>query len=150
MADVNERLGAAAIAGAEIELKALLKEFGCDALTKDRWGMTALMYAARLCQEGCVRLLPPVGDALDTDKDGRTALLYASLRGQAGCAQLLLPASDALAKDQLGMTASNLARSEGHHPISDFIDAYVFSPSELLALGSATDPGYRRQAPRRA
>ena len=112
MTDFNEKLRKAARNGSELVLKALLREPGCDASSKDKFGMTALMYASYRGHEACVQLLLPVSDPLSKSKDGMTALMHAAWFGHESCVRLLLPVSDALASDKDGMTA--LMRAAGN------------------------------------
>ena len=70
MSDINERLMKAAKSGSAVEMKALLREPGCDALAKDDNGMTALMWAAWNGHEACVRVMLQDSDALAQSTDG--------------------------------------------------------------------------------
>ena len=64
MKDINDRLRSAAQDGKSVELKALLQDPTCDALSKSHEEMTALMIAAYAGHDACVELLLPVSDAL--------------------------------------------------------------------------------------
>lgn len=141
MTDINERLREAAIAGAEVEIKALLREPGCNALDKDEESMTALMYASGYGHEGCVGLLIPVSEPLSQDVGGVTALMWAACLGNEKCVRLLLQVSKALDKDKKGQTASDLARGNGHESLARFIEAYVLAQGELESIGDASCPG---------
>ena len=77
MEDIDVRLRAAARNGNEFLLKELCRKPGCNALSKDVHGQTALMWAAFHGHEACVRLLLPVSDVLDKDKAGWTASSWA-------------------------------------------------------------------------
>ena len=81
MASLHQKLRGAAMAGSELELKALLREPGCDALSKGKAGITALMCAAWNGHEGCIEILRPASDALAQDDRGLTALMYAAWSG---------------------------------------------------------------------
>ena len=143
--DVNERLRKAAQAGSESELKSLLQEPGCDALSKANNGSTALMWAARFGREGCVRLLLPSSDALAKDEDGWTALMWAAWSGHEGCVRTLLPVSAPLSKNEEGFTARELARDGGHESLAQFIEAYALALRELASIGKAARPGVPRE-----
>ena len=150
MLDINKRLMNAARKGSEAELKALLRDPGCDVLAKDTNGLTALMWAIRGGQEACARLLLPVSDVLAKDVNGTTALMYAAGGGQEACTRLLLPSSDALAENKYGMTASMCARDCGRESFAQFIDVYVLSQSERSAIEVAVNLGaLRKRAARR-
>ena len=133
--DINDRLREAAKLGHAVELEALLREPGCDALAKNNNGMTALMWAAGKGQEACVRLLLPVSGVLAKvsavrelktalrepacgtlikDINGMTALMGAVFHGHEACVQLLLPTSDVLAADGKGQTLLMHAAYFGH------------------------------------
>ena len=144
MASIHERLRWAAWAGSEIEIRALLREPGCDALDQDDRGLTALMWAARNGYEECVRLLLPVSDALVQDKEGWTALMWAAWNGHEGCLSLLLPTSDALAENNNGFTASGWAAGRGHESLARLIDAYALAQKERVALEAQVGPGTPR------
>ena len=150
MEDINERLREAARTGSEAELKALLRDPGCDALAKDSKGRTALMWAACMGDDPCVQLLLPVSDARAKNKNGQTALMYAAYREHEACIRLLLPVSDALAKDEAGRTSSCWAKDGGHESLSQFIDAYALSQTEQASIGGAarSSPPRKRAAPR--
>lgn len=141
MAGVNERLRQAAELGAEVELKALLQEPGCDALSQGKHGATALMRAVWSGHESCVRLLLPASDPLAKSEDGRAALMWAADHGHEGCVRLLLPVSDALAKDKNGTTASAWAMDQGHEGLSRFIGAYGLALRELASIDATARPG---------
>ena len=115
---INERLWAAARSGSEAELKALLRNPGCDALAKDYRGTTALMLAAYHGHEACLRLLLPISDALAKGDDGTTALMWASCNGQDACVRLLLPISNAFTTDEKGKNASMCAHDRGHKSLA--------------------------------
>ena len=134
---INERLRRAAAAGSDVELKSLLCKPGCDALSKNFSGMTALMYAAYYGHVACVRLLLPVSNTLAQDDRNVSALMRAADAGYEVCVQLLLPASDASASDIKGMTASARAQKSGHKSVAQFTDAYVLSQSEFCAIKEA-------------
>lgn len=90
MKNFNEELRNAAKNGADVELDALLLNPGCDALSKDKHGMTALMFAARHGDEGSVPLLLlPASDALSKDKDGLTESALAQDKGHENIARLI-------------------------------------------------------------
>ena len=114
VANINEKLWAAAEGGHAIELEALLREPGCDALTRNNRGWTALMWAAYCGHESCVRLLLPVSDASSTDENGLTALMRAAHEGHEACVGRLRTVSDALARDNDGATALMRASFYGH------------------------------------
>ena len=139
MEDVNERLMEAAEGGAEAELKALLMDSGCNALATDKWGWTALMWAAYGGSEACVRLLLPVSDVLATCSGGLTALMWAAAYGHKGCVQLILPVSNALGEGC--QTASNCAHDHGHESVAYFIDAYILAQSERDFIEAAAGSG---------
>lgn len=114
MVNINKRLRKAAMAGSAGELKYLLRDPGCNALSKDDAGWTALMGAAWKGHKACVKLLLPASDAMSKDHEGTTALMRAAYRGHEACVGLLLPVSDALAKNSGGMTALTLTAYSGH------------------------------------
>lgn len=60
-----------------------------DAMTCDDDGQTALMLAARNCDETAVELLLPVSDATARDNAGMTALDIAIYEGNDGCTNSL-------------------------------------------------------------
>ena len=144
MARIHGKLRAAAQAGSESVLKALLNDPICNALSNDKDGLTALMWAARNGHETCLGLLLPKSDALAQDKGGWTALMHAVRFGREACVGLLLPASDALAQKNNGLTARGLASKYGHDGLADFIDAYALAQSEQAALGVAVSFGAPR------
>ena len=113
MGNINEKLCEAARSGSEAELKALLRNPGCDPLAKDYRGMTALMLAAYHGHEACLRMLLPISDALAKGDDGITALMWATYHGHEACLRILLPISDALAKGDDGTTALMWASCNG-------------------------------------
>ena len=171
MEDVNERLMEAAEGGAEAELKALLMDSGCNALATDKWGWTALMWAAYGGSEACVRLLLPVSYTRAKDENEQTALMWASRYGHDACVRLLLPVSDVLATCSGGLTAlmwaaayghkgcvqlilpvsnalgegcqtaSNCAHDHGHESVAYFIDAYILAQSERDFIEAAAGSG---------
>lgn len=110
MAGVNERLKEAAKTGSTVELKALLRDPGCNPLLMDDIGMTALMCAAHSGHEECVGLLLPVSDMLDKDSCGLTALMHAVRKGNEDCTRILLPKIDTLTKDAEGGGRVNVGR----------------------------------------
>ena len=144
MASIHERLKEAAKTGSELELRALLREPGCDALAQDKEGWTALTWAACKGHEECVRLLLPVSDALVQDKEGWTALMWAAWNGHEGCLSLLLPTSDAWAENNNGFTASGWATDRGHQSLAQVIDAYTLAQKERVALEAQVGPGTPR------
>ena len=150
MAAINERLREAARDGSEAELKSLLRNPGCNALSKTGHGLTALMCAALFGHEACIQLLLPLSDARAKNKDGHTALIQAAWFGSEACVRVLLPVSDVLGKDKAGRTASSWAKKEGHESLAKFIDAYALSQAEQAsiegAISSATPR--KRAAPR--
>ena len=114
MENVDHQIMEAATRGDEVGLKALLLRPGCDPMSRDGDGMTALTWAAMLGHASCVDLLIPVGDALAKNKNGMTALMYTARHGRTSCTELLVPVSDALAKDKNGWTALMHAAKNGH------------------------------------
>ena len=89
MESINDRLRRTATSGSETELKALLTDPGCDALTKGNLGMTALMWAAWRGRETCVRLLLPVSDAGSKSNTGLTASDWAREEKHESLAQFI-------------------------------------------------------------
>lgn len=143
---INKKLKKAAISGDAVELKALLSEPGCDALSKDQLGITPLMHAARAGKEACVRLLLPVSDPLSKDVRGWTALMHASAKGLSVCVRILLPGSDAWVTDRHGWTALMVAAYYGSEacvglllPVSD---AFARHEKGLTALDWAKEKGH--------
>ena len=147
MTDFNKRLMEAARGGRTVELKALLRNTGCDARAKDNNGMTALMWAAWAKSETCVWLLLPLSDTSATNRFGLTALMQSASRGHEACVQLLLPESDALAKDNAGYTASFWAQDKGHESLAQFIDAYALSQTERTDIEGAARSGAPSKRP---
>ena len=105
MATNHERLKEAAKLGSGLKLRALLNDPGCDALAKDRRGLTALMWAASNGHERCVRLLVPESDALAKDHKGLTASGWAADRGH----HFLVQVIDAYALAQSEQVALGVA-----------------------------------------
>lgn len=145
MTDINERLMLAARAGNEVEIKALLVDPGCSALSKDANGVTALMYASYYGREACVRLLMPTSNALFGDENGWTALMHAAYSGNEACVRHLLPASAPLAVNRDGLAASSCARKRGHKDVAQFIDNHVFAQSEQASIGAAVSANAPRK-----
>ena len=144
-AAINERLIEAAKVGSEAELKSLLCEPGCKALTPDVVGMTALMWASFRGSEACVRLLLPISNARAKSEDGQAALTWAAYPGHEACVRLLLPVSDVLGKDKAGRTASSWAKKERHESLAKFIDAYALSQAEQASIDGAISPATSRK-----
>lgn len=144
MESINDRLRAIAREGSDDELEALLLVPDCDARSKNKDGMTALMFAAWRGRVKCVQLLLPVSDATAKSLTGMTALMSAAWRGRETCVRLLLPVSDAVSKSNKGLTASDWAREEKHESLAQFIDAYTLAQSELASMTVAA----RKVAPR--
>ena len=136
MASINNKLSSAVKKGDADKVKTLMLETKCDARFKDKYGWTALMWAAAYGQAPCVSLLLPVSDLLAKDHRGFTALMYAAIYGQTSCVSLLLPVSDVLAKDRSGRSASELAVKKSHYALARLIDAFTLAQSERLALNS--------------
>lgn len=147
MVNINEKLRKAAEKGSEVKLQALLGEPGCDALSKSKSGMTALMCAAHRGNEAGIRLLLPVSDPLSRSVNKMTALMWAARYGQAACVRLLLPVSDALSSGLNEMTASDWARIRGAEGVAEFIDAYALAQSERNAMGASLKSGSPRGRP---
>ena len=89
MASIHGSLREAARTGSAVKLRDLLLDPSCDALAKDKMGMTALMWAAFNGDEACVSLLLPLSDVLAQDRDGSTALRWAADRGHQSLARLI-------------------------------------------------------------
>ena len=134
MESINERLRAIAREGSDDELEALLLVPDCDARSKNKDGMTALMFAAWRGRVKCVQLLLPVSDATAKSLTGMTALMSAAWRGRETCVRLLLPLSDAVSKSNKGLTASDWAREEKHESLAQLIDAYTLAQNERAAI----------------
>ena len=109
MASIHKRLREAAKAGSELELRALLREPGCDALAQDKFGMTALMHASVWGRESCVGLLLPMSDALTENNNGLTASGLAAYFGHEGLARFI----DAYALAQAERAALGVAAGSG-------------------------------------
>ena len=150
MPSINDRLRMAAISGSEVELKALLRDPGCDPSSTSKGGRTALIWAAYHGSEACVKILIPVSNVLAKTDGGETALIWAASCGHESCVRLLLPVSDVLSKNKAGQTASDCARDSRHKSLARFIDAYVLAQSEQDSIGAAVCPGTprKRAAPR--
>ena len=147
MLDVNEKLREVAKVGSEVELKALLDDPGCDTWSKDRGGMTALMWAANCGQDACVRLLLPLSDARAKSDGGHTALIHAACRGSEECVRLLLPKSDVLATNVDGKTASMCAHERCHKSLAKFLEACELSQTEQASIeGAASHATPRKRA----
>ena len=146
MKDINERLRDAARDGSETVLKSLLRNPGCDALSKDEQGWTALMHAARGGHEAGLRILLPVSDALGKDVNGQTALMQSAARGHEAGLRILLPVSDALAKDNGGWTALMYAAGNGNEACVRLLmlgsDACAKDRNGMTASKLAKDEGY--------
>ena len=129
MADINEKLREAARRSLKSIIKDLLREYGCDPLSKSKDGMTELMWAAYHGHSECVSILLPVSDTLAKDAIGLTALMQAAVHGDEACVSLLLLVSDASAKGAGGLTALMWAAYGGHEVCVDIL----ISKSEALA-----------------
>lgn len=123
---LNENLFDAARAGSCEAVKSCLSRANCDPLGRDSEGYSALMYAARLGHEDCVRLLLPHSDPLTRDAYGWSALMLAACNGHKECVKFLLSHSDASAVTKGGSTALMLAARYGYEdcvtlllPVSD-------------------------------
>lgn len=98
--------------GAEIAQKLLLK--GTNALTRNRWGQTALHVAGKLGNEELVKVLLMADSSTIQDRDGDTPLHVAVSRDQAAVVQLLLENGlEAAIPNSDGSTALHLAARAG-------------------------------------
>lgn len=146
MTGVNNYLRHAAKAGNEAELKDLLLDPGCDPMSKDEEGVTALMFAAFKGASACVQLLLPLSNALNKDRKGSTALIWAAGHADAGCTKILLPFSDALAQNNRGWTALIFAGWNGATDCVRLLlpESDVFAESNIgvTAMGYALSRGH--------
>ena len=106
-----------AVSGNDMDLVKRLLANGADAKATNKYGETALMYAAKSQNEKSVELLLPNSDVKVTNQLGKTALMYAVRGGDEKSVELLLPNSDVEATNQWGKTALDLAKSLGHNQI---------------------------------
>ena len=90
MESINDQLRAAARDGDTAKLKTLLLDPKSDALSEDKYGMTALMAAASSGHESCLELLLPVSAPLVKDRQSETALMRAVANGNTSCVKILL------------------------------------------------------------
>ena len=96
-----------------------------DVKATNKWGSTALMYAAKKGNEKAVELLLPNSDVKATNYRGETALMYAAGSGNEKSVELLLPNSDVEATDRWGATALDVAKSLGHKQIVSLLQQHA-------------------------
>ena len=90
MSRINNQLREAAKTGDAVKVRPLLRDPKCDALSEDKYGMTALMAAASSGHESCLELLLPVSAPLVKDRQSETALMRAVANGNTSCVKILL------------------------------------------------------------
>ena len=92
---------------------------------RDGEGLTPLIHAVDAEMEGSARLLLEAGaDANGADADGSTPLHYAALLGSMPLATLLTEfGADRSLTDEDGMTAAEVARSEKHISLAEWLGA---------------------------
>ncbi len=120
----------AAVGGDLAVIDNLLRE-GVDVDSKDKYGQTALMLAARYGHEQVVQLLLQKEAALDTTAKYRlSALMLAVLYRQAGIAKLLVAAgADTALRGSgapgfSGKTAADLAEDAGLEDLAGYLATY--------------------------
>ena len=102
-------------------------EYGPVAIeSKDRYGMTALMWAAGNGYNDMVELLLQNGAALEKyDEDGWTPLMWAAHRGQLETVALLLErGASCTHQDKMGHTAATLAGVYNQIEVTLFLERW--------------------------
>jgi len=110
------------------EITTMLLDFGIDIDTTNKDESTPLHVAASVEKsQGVIKmLLREKANVNAKNKEGRTALMIAASRGNTPAVKQLLEVDcDALIEDCKGFTATDLANSNGHHPLSFIIGEYV-------------------------
>jgi hypothetical protein len=109
---------------------------GADPNASDRYGLTALMWAARKGHAELIAILLARGADLErTDRTGRTALYHAVGLKRAGALQELVTSGCKLdVTDMHGWTALRLANSMGEYALSRIL-------VDAGAQGDVPDPG---------
>lgn len=134
------------------ELQRLLAT-GDNINSKDRYGYTALMWAAYSGHAAVAQCLLTAGSDLEAkDKLGHTALRWAAQNGHVAVVQCLVTAGAELeAKDKWGMTALMCASYEGHVAVGQFLlaagaELEAKDNSDKTAFMRATQNGYLAMA----
>ena len=127
-----------------VSILALIR-YGAKVNAKDSSGYTPLHFAAQANQAGVMRILLKHGKAIPVIKNQITGwfpLHEAAWKGHTECVNVLLeyhaPARPRTSKKE---TPADLARSNGHHHLADFIENYSvphqpkFQDHNLLHVG---------------
>ena len=134
---LDERLLAAARAGATDEIKALI-EFGADPNATDAAGRPALLLGAIDGRHESVETLLRLGARVEAaDGDGNTALMWASEEGHESVAKILLRrGADINARDNYGQTALIGAAWRGRATIVEALLALDADPDAKATDGT--------------
>ena len=117
---VNQRTPLMQVAACgQIEIVEVLINHGASINARDKYGNTALLFAARERQKGIVELLLQKGaDVEIPDEDDITPLMEAAECGHVQIVELLINHGASVnAKDKYGCTALSLALANNHNDI---------------------------------
>lgn len=145
--DDNETILMIAVKNLNVPMTRLLLENNANVNASDRYGYTALMWAANTVRQQDVgqveiaRILLGYGaDPNARNDQGMHSLILSGMRGQLDISKMLLErGADVHIADINGQNALYWARNKNQHDTEVFLTGYMASFDEMTILGKAID-----------